>query len=137
MSATVFALSTCNRYSAESIEGWVVDSDTKRPIEDVIVVANWQLHKSTFARKVSAAHLNIMETLTDKYGLFYFDTWGPTFAKLGFFIDRDPALFFYKEGYEYHSVQNPLLSEIENSKVRRSVWNGATIKLKIFLGRFK
>ena len=134
LGATVFALSACNRYSAEPIEGWVVDADTKRPIEDVIVVANWQLHKSTAAGKVPAAHLNIMETLTDKYGLFYFDTWGPTFAKWGFFIDRDPALFFYKEGYEYHSVQNPLPSEIDNSRVRRSVWNGATIELKEFEG---
>lgn len=134
LGAAAIALSACNRYSAEPTEGWVIDADTKIPIEDVIVVADWQLHKSTIAGKIPAAHLNIMETLTDKYGLFYFNKWGPTFAKWGFFIDRDPALLFYKEGYEFHSVQNPLPSEIDSSKVRRSVWNGATIELKKFEG---
>ena len=134
LGAAAFALSACSRYSAEPTEGWVIDADTRIPIEDVIVVADWQLHKSTMAGKVPAAHLYIMETLTDKYGLFYFDKWGPSFAKWGYFIDRDPALLFYKEGYEFHSVQNPLPSEIDNSKVRRSVWNGATIELKKFEG---
>src|SRR6266478_4917450 len=30
-------------YSAEAIEGWVVDSETGKPTEGVIVVAHWQL----------------------------------------------------------------------------------------------
>ncbi|MEN8107236.1 MAG: hypothetical protein ABFS22_04440, partial [Pseudomonadota bacterium] len=44
--AATFTLTACNRYSAESTEGWVIDADTKKPVEGVIVVANWQLHKS-------------------------------------------------------------------------------------------
>ncbi|MCF6199453.1 MAG: hypothetical protein L3J67_08665 [Hyphomicrobiaceae bacterium] len=68
-----FTLTGCTRYSAEPIEGWVIDADTKKPIEGVIVVANWQLHKSTIGGRIPAAHLNIMETLTDKNGRFFFE----------------------------------------------------------------
>ena len=137
LGAVAFTLSACNRYSAESTEGWVIDADTKKPIEGVIVVAEWQLHKSTVGGRIPADHLNIMETLTDGNGLYYFERWGPRSAQWGFFIDRDPALLFYKERYKYHSLQNPLRSEIDNSKVRRSVWNGKTIELKRFEGDLK
>jgi len=81
LGVVAFALTGCNRYSAESIEGWIIDADTKKPIEGVIVVANWQLHKSTMGGRIPAAHLNIMEILTDKNGLFYFEGWGPRFAQ--------------------------------------------------------
>ena len=100
-----FNLTACNRYSAEPIEGWVIDADTKKPIEGVIVVANWQLHKSTVGGKIPAAHLNILETLTDNNGLFYFEGWESKTAQWGFFIDRDPELLFYKKGYEYRSLK--------------------------------
>ena len=137
LGVVVLALTGCNRYSAESTEGWVIDADTKKPIEGVIVVANWQLHKSTVGGRIPAAHLNIMETLTDKNGLFYFERWGPKSTQWGFFIDRDPELLFYKEGYMYRALKNPLRSEIDNSKVRRSVWSGKTIELKRFDGDLK
>ena len=129
-----FNLMACNRYSAEPIEGWVIDADTKKPIGGVIVVANWQLHKSTVGGIIPAAHLNVAETLTDNNGLFYFEEWEPKTAQWGFFIDRDPELLFYKKGYEYRSLKNPLRAEIDTSKVRRSVWNGETIELRRFDG---
>ena len=134
LSVAAFALTGCNRYSAEPTEGWVVDADTKQPIEGVIVVANWQLHKSTVGGRIPAAHLNIVETMTNNNGYFYFEGWGPRTAQWGFFIDRDPVLLFYKEGYMYRGLKNPLRSEIDNSKVRRSVWNGKTIEFKKFDG---
>ena len=90
--AIALALAGCNRYSAEPIEGWVVDAKTKKPIEGVIVVADWQLHKNTsLGGKIPASHLYIVETRTDRNGLFRFEEWGPRTAKWGFFIDRDPA----------------------------------------------
>ena len=122
----------CTRYSAEPTEGWVIDADTKKTIEGVIVVANRQLHKSTVGGRIPAAHLNIMETLTDKNGLYHFEEWGPRTAQWGFFIDRDPELLFYKEGYKYRGLKNPPRSKIDKSKVRRSVWNGKTIETKRF-----
>ena len=132
--AASFALTACNRYSAESTEGWVIDADTKKPIEGVIVVANWQLHKSTLGGKRPADHLNIMETTTDYDGFFYFAGWEQKAALWGFFIDRDPELLFYKEGYEYRSLKNTQGAEIDTSKVRQSAWNGKTIELQRFDG---
>ena len=134
LSIAAFTLGACNRYSAAPTEGWVIDSDTKKPIEGVIVVANWQLHKSTIGGKIPAAHLNVMETHTDSNGLFFFDGWEPRTAQWGFFIDRDPELLFYKDGYLYRGLKNPSSSEVDDSKVRRSVWNGKTIELERFNG---
>ena len=135
--AATFALTACNRYSAESTEGWVIDADTKKPIEGVIVVANWQLHKSTMGGKRPADHLNIMETTTDNDGLFYFEGWGQKTALWGFFIDRDAELLFYKKGYEYRSLKNTQRTEIDTSKVRQSAWNGKKIELKRFDGHLR
>ncbi len=36
LGAVAFTLTGCSRYSAEPIEGWVIDADTKKPIEGVI-----------------------------------------------------------------------------------------------------
>jgi len=132
--ASAFTLTACNRYSAEPTEGWVIDADTKKPIEGVIVVANWQLHKSTLGGKRPADHLNIMETTTDYDGFFYFAGWEQKAALWGFFIDRDPELLFYKEGYEYRSLKNTQGAENDTSKVRQSAWNGKTIELQRFDG---
>jgi len=135
--AATFLLTACSHYSAEPTEGWIIDADTKQPMEDVIVVANWQLHKSTVGEKIPADHLHIMETLTDRNGRYYFEGWEPRAAQWGFFIDRDPELLFYKEGYQYLGLKNPLRSEIDTSKVRQSVWTGKTIELKRFDGNLE
>ena len=135
--ATAFTLMACNCYSAEPTEGWIIDADTKKPVEGVIVVANWQLHKSTMGGKRPPDHPNIMETTTDNDGLFYFEGWGQKTALWGFFIDRDPELLFYKKGYEYHSLKNTQRTEIDTSKVRQSAWNGKKIELKRFDGHLR
>ncbi|MFC1748082.1 hypothetical protein ACFL2V_04685 [Pseudomonadota bacterium] len=135
--AAAVMLTACNRYSAESTEGWVIDAETKKPIEGVIVVANWQLHKSTMGGKTPAEHLNIMETTTKGDGFFYFEGWEAKTAQWGFFIDLDPELLFYKEGYEHLSLKNPKYAEIDTSKVRQSAWDGKTIELKKFNGVLK
>lgn len=109
----------------------------EKTIEGVIVVANWQLHKSTMGGKRPADHLNIMETTTDNDGLFYFEGWGQKTALWGFFIDRDPELLFYKKGYEYRSLKNTQRTEIDTSKVRQSAWNGKKIELKKFDGHLR
>ena len=135
--AVAVTLTGCSRYSAEPTEGWVIDAETKKPIEGVIVVANWQLHKSTIGGKVPADHLNIMETTTNSSGRYYFNGWGQKVASWGFFVDRDPQILFYKEGYEYLSLKNPKHTEIDTSKVRQSIWSGKTIELKRFNGDLK
>lgn len=154
MMALVVPLSACARqYSAEPIEAWVVDAETKQPLEGVIVVAHWQLFYSTVGGRVPGDQLMVLEAVTDKDGKFTFPAWGPKkvpkykpqkgdvwIAHIPFLVpdsyldDRDPALILFKPGYEYRRLQNPSRSTTDHSTVRRSMWNGKTIELKKFKG---
>src|SRR6266540_7096039 len=97
----LMSLHACSTYSAKPIEAWVVDEETKQPLEGVIVVANWELR---YGLEGGAYQLTIMETVTDKNGRFYFPGWGPkaipkelpSGARLK---EDDPGLLFYKHGY--------------------------------------
>ena len=119
-------------YSAEPIEARVVDAETKKPIEGVIVTANWQLFHSTVGGRVPGSQLMVAEAMTDKDGRFAFPAWGPKVALSGYLDNQDPQLLLFKPGYEYLGLQNPTLSTTDHSAVRRSMWNGKTIELKRF-----
>lgn len=64
-------------YSAEAIEGWVVDGETGKPIEGVNVTANWELEIDTPGGRSAVGQMMIMETVTDAAGRYYFPAWGP------------------------------------------------------------
>ncbi len=128
------------KYSADSIEGHVVDSDTGKPLEGVIVVANWALEFGWEGG--SLATLYLAEALTDGTGRYFIPAWGPKEvpgklppeARLK---NDDPALYFYLNGYEYHVVTNSRsVKEMwkKGPAVRSSEWNGRTIKLRRFAG---
>src|SRR5689334_6350161 len=63
-------------YKAEAIEGWVVDSETGKPIEGVVVVAHWQL-QGGFEGGTPLRELKIFEAVTDHSGHYSFPAWGP------------------------------------------------------------
>lgn len=120
-------------YSAEAIEAWVVDEQTGQPLEGVVVVAHWELmgglHPDTIGQ------LMILETVTDTKGRFFFPAWGPKLRPVtGFLHNDDPELLLFKSGYDYVAAPNELTEEVNTSAVRRSRWNGKTIKLKKFEG---
>lgn len=142
-----------SEYSAEAIEARVVDAATKKPLEGVVVTANWQLFYSTVGGRVHGGQLMVMETVTDKNGKFAFPAWGPKkvpkykpqegdvwIAHIPFLVpdsyldNRDPQLLLFKPGYAYQGLQNPTLSTTDHSSVRRSDWHGKTIELKPFKG---
>jgi len=123
-----------SHYSAEAIEAQIVDADTKKPIEGVIITANWQLFHSTIGGRVPGDQLMVMEAITGKDGRFNFPAWGPKLALSGYLDNRDPQFLLFKSGYEYRALQNPTLSTTDHSPVRRSAWNGKTIELKPFKG---
>ena len=56
-------------YSAEPIEAWVVDEETGKPLEDVVVLAHWQL-RSTWIEPQIIGELTILDTKTDSNGRF-------------------------------------------------------------------
>lgn len=134
--ATLPACATPVTYSAESIEAWVVDAETKQPIEGAVVVADWVLEGGIHVDRVG--DLKILETTTDKDGRFFFPAWGPIrhwgMSRLTY---MDPELIIFKSGYEYRRLANPTTKEAISGKaypVRRSQWNGKTIELKPFKG---
>jgi hypothetical protein len=92
-------------YSAEPIEGWVVDADTGKPIEGVIVVAHWQL-RGGFEGGTPVAELQILETRTAQSGRYFFPGWGPKLALSGHFTSQSPEIIFFKPGYNYRAVMN-------------------------------
>lgn len=121
-------------YSAEPIEARVVDAETKKPVEGVVVTANWQLFHSTVGGRVPGSQLMVAETVTDKEGRFAFPAWGPKLALSGYLDNYDPQLLLFKSGYEYRRLGNPVSSVTDHSTTRRSQWNGRTIEMKKFTG---
>lgn len=124
-------------YSAESIEARIVDAETKRPIEGVIVTANWELRGGPSpGGSTAVGQLMVMEALTDKTGRFQFPAWGPIRQSKGELHHRDPQLILFKPGYQHRVLSNKERFSIEAivEPVRRSDWNGKTIELKLFRG---
>lgn len=124
------------QYSAAPIEAWVVDAETKQPLEGVIITANWPYADSTFAGRGSdLGQLMVMETVTDKEGRFHFPGWGPRKPERGYMRDNDPQLLLFKSGYEYLRLTNDYSSgkSLEGlHPVWRSEWNGRTVELRPF-----
>ena len=134
-------------YGATPIEAWIVDDQTGKPIEGVNVVAHWELERevATLVPTMPFGNdprgplqLQIMETVTDANGRFYFPAWGPLSAPLMAYLkDRDPELVFFKEGYipsERVGGHDPYDFDPSVSGTRQSWANGKTFKLKKFEG---
>ncbi|MGH2651042.1 MAG: carboxypeptidase-like regulatory domain-containing protein [Actinomycetota bacterium] len=116
-------------YSGAEIRGWVVDAETKQPIEGVYVVAQSLL--DTGLRQYTPLHMT--ETITDAKGEYHIPAWGPkprpTFSRLE---DSDPVLTFFRPGYRMFTRSNPV--DRNDSAVRASRWDGKTISLQPFRG---
>ena len=141
-------------YSAEPIEAWVIDAETNKPIEGVIVTANWELSYGTAGGSVSHGQMMVMECVTDKEGRFYFPAWGPkpipsfsvpardaqealylsVFPIELHLVNRDPALLLFKRDYKYLALVNQFTTNYNKGSLRRSQWNGKTIKMERFKG---
>ena len=122
-----------NQYSAKEIEAWVVDEETGAPLEGVIVVAAWIL-RGGIELGNPVGNANLMETVTDKNGRFFFPAWGPVWKK-GALLFEDPELYFLKRDYEHRRLSNRISGfETSRGSVRSSDWHGKTIKMKKFQG---
>ncbi len=121
-------------YSAEPIAARIVDAETKEPIGDVVVTANWQLEEGTMGGNVPVGQLMVMEAVTDKEGKFAFPGWGPKLAISNHLVNRDPQLLLFKNGYEYRGLVNTFVTNYNKGSLRRSEWNGKTIEMKKFKG---
>lgn len=117
-------------YSAEAIEGWVIDAETGKPIEGVIVLAHWQL-KGGFEGGTPVNELKILESVTDKGGRYSFPAWGPKFALMGQLRSASPEILMFKRGYKFQRLNNNWYRDRDTST---SDWNKKTVKLEPFAG---
>jgi hypothetical protein len=119
-------------YTIAPIEAWVVDAETGVPIEGAVVTANWQLVGFGFdtgGRKLG--QLEVMETVTDKAGRFYF----PGFTKANIsgnvLREEDPQILIFKSGYRYMRAASdyPIGKEGEQGPNRKSAVNGQKLRM--------
>jgi hypothetical protein len=119
-------------YYAHSIEGWVLDARSGKPIEGVVVVAHWQLRAGSLGGGGPAIReLQISEAVTDEKGRYYFPSWGPRFALRGNLESRSPELLYFKSGYRARGLANEWHRGMDTT---RSEWHGKTVKLEPFDG---
>jgi hypothetical protein len=49
-------------------------------------------------------------------------------------VNRDPHLLLFKSGYKWAGLENNFVTNYNKSSLRKSEWNGKTIKLEKFVG---
>lgn len=128
-------------YTAESVEGWVVDVETGEPLDKVIVIAVWELEAQYgFDSTISKGYMEVSEVLTDAQGHYTIPGWGPKRrAHRSIYLgNADPKLAIFKPGYlplvVYNRRSRGKYWDKRDQSVHRSDWNGKTIKLERFRG---
>ncbi len=130
-------------YSAEPIRGTMVEAGTGRPLEGVIVVAQWILYSTGAGGQNPYKRLRVLETVTAADGTYSFPGWGPTpnpitiddraLYKCCFFESYDPVMDFFTPGYRPRVLHNKGPLDIERP-ARASDWDGKTVELERFKG---
>ena len=124
-------------YTSLPINARVVDAETNEPIEGAIVTANWHLVKGGLDGPRHVGQLEVMETVTDKYGKFSFP--GFTKANLtgGELRDEDPQILIFKAEYKYAAIRNDYsVNNLDPGPLRKAYVDGQTVKLRKFNGNY-
>jgi hypothetical protein len=88
----------------------------------------------------------VMETATDQKGRFYFPAWGPKtvppemphpMKSPPHLVNRDPQMLLFKSGYKWTGRENTPMANYNKDSLRKSEWNGKTIKMEKFKGDLK
>jgi hypothetical protein len=131
LSLTTACTSLPRIYSGEDVHGWVIDSETKEPVEGVVVVEVWKLEGGWHSDHT--ANIHIAETVTDNEGYYMFPDWGPKFTVDGAMSETAPYLIFYKFGYNWVGKLNSVVGNL-NPDNSVSEHTGKKIELKKFEG---
>ena len=111
----------------------VVDAETRKPLPDVHVLAEWQMYGM-------GHHLNgpvmVLDAVSGSGGGAAFPSWGPVEGSvLGLGPGRDPVVSLFKSGYEALIIENPATSfGDEHVRIRRAGQDGRTYSLRPFRG---
>jgi hypothetical protein len=122
-------------YYARQVHGQVVDDETEKPLEGVIVLAEWILLRKGLGESWNDQKLRVFETVTDQNGNYVIP--GSPMIRLAPFTElhspQDPQISFFKKGYTLLSVNNFSLGQ-KSGVIRKSLWNGKVLRLKLFKG---
>lgn len=126
-------------YFAKDIRGQVVDDVSGEPLEGVIIVAQWELVREVIPFLVNESYgdtLKIIEVVSDKEGKYLIPGWGPIPRPLFFHLEEgDPSIEFFKSGYYPNGASNEVRSQYSRNSIRRSQWDGKTVRLRKFSGQ--
>ena len=123
-------------YSASPIEAWVVDAETGKPLEGVVVTANWQLVTGSLGGgEIPKGQLMVMECVTDRNGRLYFEGWTKTNFSTGELRNEDPYIVMFKPAYRFYAfLSNYSPGRIFLGPHRKSALGGQIIRLARFTG---
>jgi len=115
-----------------SIEGKVVDADTKEPIEGVLIIAFRDTNIPTIAGSELRDSLPAQEAFTDSEGFYELKEMGNVFAD-GYINKFAPYLYFFKSGYlvEFRKNDMDLRDHSVHDWYRSSDWDSKAIELKL------
>jgi hypothetical protein len=114
-------------YKGLPIEAWVVDAETKQPLENVIVRMQWESTRGGFDFTGTVPFI-IKETVTDSNGHFHFPEWEQRIR--GMLAFPSPSLIFLKEGYKVLRESNAGgAARDDKPSALKSWWHGKIIAL--------
>jgi|WetSurMetagenome_2_1015567.scaffolds.fasta_scaffold50404_2 hypothetical protein len=119
-------------YSLQETEGWVIDKETKQPLEGVIVLIEWEIMTHNFVETTGSAPFVVEETVTDQNGHFFFPKW-ETIKIKGSLDSYTPYLTFIKEDYLFLVRSNSPSSKRDSSTLTSDL-NRETIAMEKFKG---
>ncbi len=137
-------------YTFTETRGTVIDAETKKPIEGLIVVGTWELEWTGGPTYITEAIVSkliyVEETVTNEKGQFILSAPPPIKRpKYWAFHGDDPRILFFKPGYKIKFLSNcpwilqvsrELHEEYTYSKNRKSYWTDKVIDLEPFrIGR--
>jgi hypothetical protein len=117
------------------IEAWVVDAETKQPLENVVVFIEWRKYTKNFIHSTGTGTFFVQEAITNHNGYFYFPSWEPRYVSGGV-TSTSPIFTFFKEGYQVLRIAEPAGGIIRNDSPSdlKSTWNSQVIPLQKFNG---
>jgi hypothetical protein len=138
----VFFFRLPSSYSALPISGQVVDADTGVPLENVIVIAVWELERGFgLEGTIPSGFMMVTEVVTDEKGNYFIQGWGPLPRPRGTYLGKNaPRLIFFKEGYNFIGHANYIYRHRYDNRrksLQNSEWDGETINLKDFEGELE
>ncbi len=103
-------------YTSNPIQGKVVDSVTKEPVEGVHILVYWPIYTGSHGHR--EGNIEVKEAVTDENGEYFIDGWGPKKNTLGTTFLwgmqiistalhlEEPTMVVFKPWYEPRSYRN-------------------------------